>query len=143
MKKKESLKILLLCILASIILHLLVAYKYRSPQVDPPQNAEQKSRDKKQSDSLDDSKISIWVGLGPVPCDSYEGIGVQFNSLTGIVSHVAPGAPAYNAGIRIGDELVTPLWNMKLIFGQVLTIVVLRNSKDLTFKVVVDRICHQ
>lgn len=143
MKQKQSLKLLLLCLIASILLHLFVAYSYRSPEISPPQNAEQQSSNKKQDDSLDDGKTSIWVGLGIAPCDSYEGIGVQFNALTGIVSHAAQGAPAHNAGIRIGDELVTPLWNMQLAFGQVLDVVVLRSGKRLTFKVVVDRICHE
>jgi hypothetical protein len=141
MKQKHSLKLLLVCISVSIFLHLLAAYSFGPPPVKPPELSQQKQTQDEQGQQ--DKKNTIWVSTGITPCDSYEGIGVQFNSLTGIVSHAASGAPAYNAGIRIGDELITPLWNMKLTFGQVLDIEVLRNGKKLNFIIIVDRICHE
>ncbi len=140
MKQKNSLKLLLVCISVSIFLHLLTAYSFGPSPVKPP---EPPPRQAKTQESQQDKKNTIWVTTGIVPCDSYEGIGVQFNALTGIVSHAASGAPAYNAGIRIGDELVTPLWNMELTFGQVLDVTILRRGKKLTFTIVVDRICHK
>lgn len=143
MKQKNSIKLLLISLLASILLHIFVAYKYKPIQIDPPQNTRQQSRAQDQQEDLDDGKTSIWVSPGIRPCDSYEGIGVQFNAITGIVSHVAAGAPAHIAGIQVGDELVTPLWNMQLAFGQALDIVVLRKGKKITLHTIVDRICHE
>lgn len=141
MKQKNSLKLLLVCLLVSICLHLLTAYTFQPSVVKPPEPPEQKQAQAEHEQQ--DKKNTIWVSTGIVPCDSYEGIGVQFNSLTGIVSHAASGAPAYNAGIRIGDELITPLWNMELTFGQVLDVTVSRHGKKLTFTIIVDRICHE
>lgn len=142
MKRKNSLRLLFACLLFSILLHFLAALKF-SPKVEKPQPQSDNNKQAKAAGDSEDGKTSIWVSPGIVPCDSYEGIGVQFNALTGIVSHAAPGAPAHNAGIRVGDELITPLWNMSLTFGQVLDVAVLRNGKKLTFNVVVDRICHE
>ena len=143
MKQKQSLKLLIISIILSTLLHTFVMYRYKSPQINPPQNEQHGSASNSEGEDLDDKKTSIWVSPGIRPCDSYEGIGLQFNGITGIVSHVAPGAPAHIAGIQVGDELITPLWNMQLAFGQVLDVVVLRNEKKITIQVVVDRICHE
>lgn len=142
MKQKTSLKILFACLLFSIFLHFLAALKF-SPKIQEPKPQPENNNQAKAAGDSEDNKTSIWVSPGVIPCDSYEGIGVQFNALTGIVSHAAPGAPAHNAGIRVGDELVTPLWNMSLTFGQVLDVTVLRKGKKLTFNIIVDRICHE
>ena len=139
MKQKHSLKLLLVCLLVSIFLHLLAAYSFQPSVVEPPEPPPQQA----QAEQGQDNKNTIWVSTGITPCDSYEGIGVQFSSLTGIVSYAASGAPAYSAGIRVGDELITPLWNMKLTFGQVLDVEVLRHGKKLNFIIIVDRICHE
>jgi predicted metalloprotease with PDZ domain len=141
MKQRNSLKLLLISLIASIMLHVFIALKYQHPIVDNAQNTQQSKKQHQQQD-LDDGKTSIWASPGIVPCDSYDGIGVQFNGITGIVSDIAVGAPADKAGIRVGDELITPLWNMQLAFGQSLDVIVLRDGKKITLHVVVDRICH-
>jgi S1-C subfamily serine protease len=141
MKQRNSLRLLSTCIIVSLLLHLFIAYSFNRPNVEPPpENSQRKEQTKSDEE---DNKTSIWVSPGIVPCDSYDGIGVQFNQITGIVSHVAPDSPAYKAGVKNGDELVTPLWNMQLIFAQKINLVVIRDGKHITLPVVVDRICHE
>ena len=140
MKQKNSLKIFLSCLLLSLALHLLLAAKF-SPKINqpqPPPVTENASR----GDS-ENSKINIWVSAGIIPCDTYEGIGIQFNSITGIVNYVASGSPAHKAGLEIGDELITPLWGMDLVFGQKIQLIVSRKGKQLTLPIIVDKICQQ
>jgi len=143
MKQKNSLKLLLLSLVISSLLHFFFILKYRYTATDPVQSEQHQSRNQDPPQDLDDGKTSIWVSPGVVPCDSYEGIGVQFNAITGIVTHVASNAPADKAGLQIGDELVTPLWSMELAFGQKIDLVIVRDGKRLTMPVIVDRICHQ
>jgi hypothetical protein len=140
MKQKNSLKIFLFCLLLSLALHLLVAAKF-SPKMNEPQLppvAENES-----GGNNKDETTTIWVSPGIIPCSTYEGIGVQFNSVTGIVNYVASGSPADKAGLEIGDELITPLWSMSLVFGQKIQLIVSRKGKQLTLPIIVDKICQQ
>jgi hypothetical protein len=143
MKQKQSLKLLIISIILSTILHLFVMYRYKTPKIDPPQTGQRQSSSNGRGEDIQDKKTSIWFTPGIVPCDSYDGIGLQFNAISGIVTYVAGNAPADLAGIKVGDELITPLWNMELTFGQSLDVIVLRDGKKITLSVVVDRICHE
>lgn len=143
MKQKHSLKILLISLLISLALHIFVALKMETQGEPIDDVTEDQQSNASRSDGLDDNKTSIWVSSGTLLCDSYDGIGIQFNAITGIVSHVAPGSPAHKAGVKNGDELVTPLWNMDLTFGQKINLVVIRDDKRITLPIVVDRICHE
>lgn len=144
MKQKNSTKLFLICLLLSLLLHMLAAIQF-SPKINElqPPPATQSQNNSNGNGSKEDEKTYIWVSAGIIPCDTYEGIGIQFNSITGIVNYVASGSPADKAGLEIGDELITPLWGMDLMFGQKIQIIVSRHGKRLTMPVVVDRICQQ
>jgi hypothetical protein len=143
MKQKHSLKTLLICLLISLALHIFVVFKTKTPGEPISDVTHHQQPDAGRLNDLDDNKTNIWVSSGVVPCDSYDGIGIQFNALTGIVSHVAPDSPAYKAGIKNGDELITPLWNMELFFAQKIDLVIVRDGKHITLPIIVDRICHE
>ena len=141
MKKKHSFKLLVLSVFISLFLHIFVAYKYKTLNNKPAPPESERSGNSR--GGIEDEKDSIWVNYGAVPCEYYNGIGIQFTGLTNTVMYVAPNSPAHKAGIKIGDELITDLWKMNLEFGQKIDIVVLRDGKQLVFSVTIDRICQQ
>lgn len=134
----------MIALAVSIVLHaVLASYRYEAakPPEKKPEQQERKNSDRDNDGSGE--QVKIWFNKGIVPCDYYVGIGVQFMHLTGIVTHVAHDGPAWKAGLRAGDELVTDIWNMDLKFGQTVDLVVKRNGKTLKLKAIVDRICRE
>jgi predicted metalloprotease with PDZ domain len=132
-------------LILSIVLHFFVVIsRYKKYEV-PNKNQEQHQNQNKGggADKEEETTSKIWFSSGVIPCDAYEGIGVQFMALTGIITHVAHDSPAWKAGLRAGDEFITPIWNMNLKFGQNIEVAVKRSGKTLKFNILVDRICKE
>ena len=142
--KYNSKKLLLISFIISLILHFYAAHHFSQKKMIQEQKNKGNSSEREQQVSYGPKeKHNIWFSPGIVPCDSYEGIGIQFNPITTIVTNVAKDGPAYNSGIRTGDEIITPLWNMDLRFGQRLNVKVKRDGTILEFNMVVNRICKE
>ena len=124
-------------------MHILIASNVKAPGEPISDNTQTQKSSSGKFDDLDDGKTHIWVSRGIIPCETYDGIGIQFNRITCLVNKVAPGSPADKAGLKENDELVTPIWNIDLVFGQKIDLVVIRDGKHITLPVVVDRICHE
>jgi C-terminal processing protease CtpA/Prc len=140
--KHSKLTPLILSIVASIILHFYLMFKkIENTEIKQQKKQEQNHSANNGGDKDKDTTQKIWFKRSAIPCDSYEGIGLQFMLLTGIVTYVAPDSPAWKAGLRTGDELITPIWNMDLKFGQQVEIIAKRDNTNLKFNVFVDRIC--
>ena len=78
----------------------------------------------------------------PVECkDWYGGIGINQNFIDQVLI-VHPGYPAYKAGIKSGDKIISP--EMSEIRGEPgtkVTIVIDRDGQILTFNLIRDKIC--
>lgn len=143
MKQKNSLQIFLISLLISLVLHVFLVYKVKAPGEHVSSNSQDQNSASENRGNLDDAKTHIWVSRGIIPCETYDGIGIQFNRITCLVNKVAPGSPADKAGLKENDELVTPIWNIDLVFGQKIDLVVIRDGKHITLPIIVDRICHE
>lgn len=132
---------LIISLILSISLHFyLIFKKIENTEIKKQQEQQQQKRGSSDGEDKDTTQ-KIWFNRSVIPCDSYEGIGLQFMLLTGTVTYVAPDGPAWKAGLRAGDELITPIWNMSLKFGQQVEIIAKRDNTNLKFNVFVDRIC--
>lgn len=140
MNKKKSTKLLLISIALSIVMHFLLAYVYHDTQPKENRKTEEYQVSYNNKNSKNKSE-HIWFNSGKKPCNHYDGIGIQYNAISGIVSSVAINGPADIGGLKIGDELLTPVWYMDFKFGEVVEIKVKREDTILIFNVKVDRIC--
>jgi C-terminal processing protease CtpA/Prc len=141
----KDIKLYFVALALSIVLHFVAANMFSQKKLIDKNKQQSNSNNSKQHQIKDDEDRyqHIWFKRGVVPCDTYEGIGIQFQLITGIVTYVAIDSPAYKAGLREGDEIVTPIWSIDLKFGQVLDIKIKRNNKEFIFKTTVDRICRE
>jgi C-terminal processing protease CtpA/Prc len=105
-------------------------------------------RDKGDSDQGNKSEQSnvtqielLEVGNGDAKCASkYVGIGVVYDSNSGTILRAPDSNPAYKAGIREGDILLTRITD-KPTKGEWIFVVVNRDGESLSFHVQVDEIC--
>jgi len=136
---KNYLKLFVIVLLAHILLILFFSREAQISNQTPPQQQSSRSityRDRQ-------TQERIWVGIGILPCDTYDGIGVQYDEITSVVSYVAKNGPADKAGLRAYDLIISPLSNMQLSFGQILDVKVKRNNEILQLTMKVDRICKE
>ena len=77
------------------------------------------------------------------PCEnSFGGIGVEYDYLQ-VITNIPEGNPAFNAGMKIGDQIVTPLDYIRGELGTAVTVEVMRNNTEhLTFTMIRDKICQ-
>ena len=140
MNKKKSTALLVISILLSIILHFLLAYLYHNTESKKTKEAQPEQQVRYNTNGKNKSE-HIWFNSGKKPCNHYDGIGIQYNPISGIIDAVAANGPADVSGLRAGDELITPVWIMDFKFGQIIEIKIKRQEVILIFNVKVDRIC--
>lgn len=74
------------------------------------------------------------------PCDDwYGGIGI-IQDFENEITYVAPGYPADNAGIRLGDVIVSQ-GEIRGEPGTILELTIFRKKIKLTFKLIREKIC--
>jgi predicted metalloprotease with PDZ domain len=74
---------------------------------------------------------------------SYVGIGVIYDGLTGLIETASPLYPAAQAGIRVGDILRDDLRHTAPTVGQLLQVHIERDGQLLTFSIRAVRICFK
>ena len=84
--------------------------------------------------------ISAMVSSNSLCPNYYIGIGIT-QSFWGDVEFVAPGGPAYNAGIKAGDLLLTKINNSQLKEDQIIQVSFSREGIITTYSIKVERIC--
>ncbi len=84
------------------------------------------------------------LGDRPETCKGgkfYGGVGIMHGNLDGMVTKAPKGYPAYEAGVRVGDILLT--LDLKGEVGTPVVISVLREGKQLNFPAVRATICYE
>ena len=74
--------------------------------------------------------------------DSFGGIGVTHDPMTGTITTAHKFYPAWEAGIRDGDRLVNPE-RLRGKIGTSVTVTLIRNGETLTFNLIRGKICVQ
>ena len=138
MKHKKSIS-LIVSVLLSFAMHMFFLLK--KINTDKQEDLKQEQSLNNSGKGEEDGKQKIWFRKSEIPCNSYDGIGVQYSQISGVISHVAAGGPADRAGIKVGDEFITPVWYMDFKFNQKVEIIVKRDNVNLKFNVLIDRIC--
>jgi predicted metalloprotease with PDZ domain len=128
---------------ASIILSLLfhaAILSYSPSKPKKPKPKPKRHKIKLGGAGKDKTRISAMIGSN-TPCpDYYIGIGLT-QSFFGEIDYVAPGGPAYRAGIKSGDLLMTRINNSQLKEGQVIEVSCSRDGIIKTYSIKVERIC--
>lgn len=81
-------------------------------------------------ESVKDCKGKNWYG----------GIGIEQNYMTGAISIVEPGYPAYRAGLMVGDKIQSP-GEIRGLPGTKLVVLIIRAGQPLLFEIIREKIC--
>jgi predicted metalloprotease with PDZ domain len=126
-------------IVLSLLFHAaILLYSHPKPKKQKPKPKNCKIKLKGSEDKK--TRISAMVMSNAICPNYYIGIGLT-QSFWGEIDFVAPGGPAYNAGIRSGDLLLTKINNSQLKEGQVIEVSCSRNGIIKTYSIKVERIC--
>jgi membrane-associated protease RseP (regulator of RpoE activity) len=87
---------------------------------------------KKKADEKEVKCVGQWYG----------GVGLQ-NDFTDMIVEIAPFYPAYKAGLRLGDILITPPNTLRGDPGTIIDVTVKRGEDFMTFRVTRGKICYQ
>ena len=126
-------------LIVSLILHLLILVSIGQPSKSEQKQGEKKNKGEKRLNT----RIQLpaqYGGQGNDCENGYVGIGVVVNFFR-IITQVAPGSPADEAGLQVNDELTTRINNAELQEGQVLTVHFQRKAQKFTKKIKVEKIC--
>lgn len=111
------------------------------------ENPEQEKKKKAKEDggAKDDGDIieKSPLGEGELNCDNwFGGIGVMHELGSRTITNVYEGYPAYDAGIQVGDVIVSPpIGSIRGEPGTKVVIDIYRVGRFITFEIVRDRIC--
>jgi hypothetical protein len=131
-------------LILSIVSHLfllLMLMGYYLPKVDDMQQAAESGHGGEQ-ESVSVEIVSIDDVYGETPCDNwYGGIGIV-QDILGTITQVAPGYPAYRAGLKVGDVIFS--YGNGPIRGEIGTeviVIIVRNQETMTLTLVREKIC--
>ena len=101
----------------------------------------------KKAKNLEKKKKSIVIKHAKKKCkngNSYIGIGVNIDFLSGSISRIGKGTPASKSGFKVGDTFVNPEVRIKDKYpkGTTIKVPVYRKGIIINIAVTVDKICY-